>query len=132
MTEFSDTEMEFLQNLEEARIATVHDNIPHVKPVSFLVHSDSIYIATDYHTRTFKNIKENPNVAVSIDVYKSGGHKAVCVQGSVKIIENGKEFQKIYRMFHDKFAWVRNEPWDEDEAPFLQIIPKNKVNWGLS
>lgn len=131
MIEFSNVEQKFLHSLEDARIATSHDDIPHVKPVSFIFHNDSILIATDYDTRTFKNLKNNPNIAVTIDIYKSGGHKAVCIQGESKIIENGEEFKKIYKMFYKKFAWVRNEPWNENEAPFLVIIPKSKVSWGL-
>ncbi|MDH3191933.1 MAG: pyridoxamine 5'-phosphate oxidase family protein [Nitrosopumilus sp.] len=131
MIEFSNVEQKFLHSLENARIATSHDDIPHVKPVSFIFHNDSILIATDYDTRTFKNLKNNPNIAVTIDIYKSGGHKAVCIQGESKIIENGEEFKKIYKMFYKKFAWVRNEPWNENEAPFLVIIPKSKVSWGL-
>ena len=131
MIEFSNVEQKFLNSLEDARIATSHDDIPHVKPVSFIFHNDSILIATDYDTRTFKNLKNNPNIAVTIDIYKSGGHKAVCIQGESKIIENGEEFKKIYKMFYKKFAWVRNEPWNENEAPFLVIIPKSKVSWGL-
>jgi len=131
LIEFSNVEQKFLHSLENARIATSHDDIPHVKPVSFIFHNDSILIATDYDTRTFKNLKNNPNIAVTIDIYKSGGHKAVCIQGESKIIENGEEFKKIYKMFYKKFAWVRNEPWNENEAPFLVIIPKSKVSWGL-
>ncbi|MGI0055935.1 MAG: pyridoxamine 5'-phosphate oxidase family protein, partial [Nitrosarchaeum sp.] len=26
---------------------------------------------------------------------------------------------------------VRNEPWNENEAPFLKIIITNKTSWGL-
>jgi nitroimidazol reductase NimA-like FMN-containing flavoprotein (pyridoxamine 5'-phosphate oxidase superfamily) len=131
LTEFTSKEKKFLASLEEARIATVHDGIPHVKPVSYIFHSEIVLIATDYNTRTLKNLKNNPNVAVTIDVYKSGQHKAVCIQGTIEIVENGMEFQEIYKMFHEKFAWVRNEPWSENEAPFLKIIPKSKISWGL-
>jgi hypothetical protein len=26
---------------------------------------------------------------------------------------------------------VRDDPWGEGEAPFLKVVPKNKVSWGL-
>jgi len=32
----------------------------------------------------------------------------------------------------DKFQWVKNDPWDENEATFLQIILKNHTSWGLN
>lgn len=131
MIEFTKVEEEFLQSMEEARIATSHEDIPHVKPVSFIYHDKIIFIATDYQTRTFKNVKINPNGSVVIDVYESGKHKAVCIQGKIEILEKGQEFLQIYKIFEKKFAWVRNEPWKENEAPFLKIIATNKTSWGL-
>jgi nitroimidazol reductase NimA-like FMN-containing flavoprotein (pyridoxamine 5'-phosphate oxidase superfamily) len=131
LIEFSKKEIEFLNALEEARLATSHDDVPHVKPVSFTFVDGAIVIATDYETRGYSNIKMNSNVAVAIDIYKSGEHKAICIQGNVEVIENGTEFEKLYDVFHKKFAWVRKEPWKENEAPFLKIIPNSKISWGL-
>ena len=131
MTEFSEKETEFLNSLEAARIATSHDDIPHVKPVSFVLDNNSIVIATDYETRTYRNLKINQNTSVVIDIYKSGGHKAVLIQGKTEIIENGEEFKRLYDIFFEKFEWVRREPWKENEAPFLKITPNNKISWGL-
>ena len=65
--------------LEEARIATSHDDIPHIKPVSFVFDGKAIIVATDYHTRTFDNIKANPQTSIVIDIYKPKQHKAVCI-----------------------------------------------------
>lgn len=129
---FTPKEKKFLESIEEARFATVNKNLPHVKPVSFIFADNSFYIATDYKTRTYKNVKKNPKAAISIDVYKPGGHKAVLVQGEIKIIENGSEFKKIYDKFFDKFEWVKRDPWKEDEAPFLKLLPITKVSWGLA
>lgn len=127
---FSPKEKAFLQSIEEARFATV-GNMPHVKPVSFIFENDSFYIATDYKTRTYKNVKDNPKAAISVDIYKIGGHKAVLAQGEIKIIEEGPEFAKIYAEFFEKFEWVRHDPWKEKEAPFLKLVPKTKTSWGL-
>ncbi|MFQ5781741.1 MAG: pyridoxamine 5'-phosphate oxidase family protein [Nitrosopumilus sp.] len=131
MIEFNQKEINFLKSLEEARIATSHDNIPHVKPVSFVYYENIILVATDYGTRTYSNIKLNPHTSIVIDVYKSGDHKVVCIQGDIEIVEEGSEFKKYYESFYDRFDWVRREPWKENEAPFLKIIPKNKVSWGF-
>ena len=131
MIKFSDKETKFLETLEEARIATSHDNISHVKPVSFIFWKDLILVATDYKTRTFSNIKLNANTGIVIDIYKSGNHKAICIQGKSEIVEKGLEFREFYDIFYRKFQWVRKDPWKENEAPFLKIIPNNKVSWGL-
>ena len=132
MIEFNQKELEFLELLEEARLATSHDNIPHVKPVSFVFLDNLILVATDYDTRTFTNVKSNPKTSIVIDIYKSGDHKAICIQGKIEIIENGRDFKKFYDIFYKKFDWVKREPWKENEAPFLKIIPINKVSWGLN
>ena len=132
MIEFNQKEIDFLESLEEARIATSHKDIPHVKPVSFIFHENNILVATDYNTRTFSNIKDNPKVGIVIDIYQSGNHKAICIQGKAEIVENGSEFKKYYDIFHKKFEWVRRDSWDENEAPFLKIIPSNKTSWGLN
>ena len=129
---FTKGEEEFLQSLEEARIATSHDDIPHVKPVSFVYQDNTIVVATDYNTRTFTNIKSNPHTSIVVDIYKSGGHKAVCIQGQAKIVDKDLEFKKLYKIFYEKFEWVRKDPWKEKEAPFLKIIPRNKISWGLN
>lgn len=132
MINFSTSEKKFLESLEGCRIATINEKMPHVKPVSYIFDDDLFYVATDYDTRTFKNLKNNPNTALVVDVYKQGGHKAVCIQGQSSIIENGEKFAKIYAKFFDKFEWVRKEPWEENEAPFLEIKPITKVSWGIN
>jgi nitroimidazol reductase NimA-like FMN-containing flavoprotein (pyridoxamine 5'-phosphate oxidase superfamily) len=128
---FTKKEVEFLKSLEECRMATSHDDVPHIKPVSYTLFNNTIYIATDYETRAYKNLKKNPRIAVSIDKYVPVAHKAVCVQGDVVILEKGKEFLEIYNVFYKKFEWVRNQPWKEGEAPFIKIIPTSKSSWGL-
>ena len=132
MIEFNDIEKKFLNELEEARTSTSHDNIPHVKPVSFVLLDNSIVVATDYNTRTYDNIKINSKTGIVMDIYKSGGHKAICIQGDTEIIEAGSDFKRLYDVFYKKFAWVRKDPWKENEAPFLKITPNNKISWGLS
>jgi len=50
------------------------------------------------------------------------------VQGDVKIVENGEGFSKKFKKFQEKFEWVRNDPWDENEAPFIVITPFAKTS----
>ncbi|MGI0003641.1 MAG: pyridoxamine 5'-phosphate oxidase family protein [Nitrosopumilaceae archaeon] len=128
---FTKKEIEFLKSMEECRMATSQDDVPHVKPVSYALYNNTIYIATDYETRSFKNLKKNPKIAVVIDKYVPGSHKAICIQGDSTMLEKGKEFSEIYNVFYKKFEWVRNQPWKESEAPFIKIIPRNKSSWGL-
>lgn len=128
---FSQAESDFLGRNEACRLATCHDGIPHVVPVSYIFEHGSFFIATDYETRKYENIKHNKLVALVVDIYSSVDNTAVCVQGTAEIIERGEEFSRLYRIFHDRFEWVRRDSWDEGEAPFVKVTPTNKVSWGL-
>lgn len=132
LVSFTQTEQRFLKANEACRVATCHDDIPHVVPVSYVFEGDTFYFATDHETRKLENIRENGRVALAVDVYDSSvGNKAVCVQGTAEIIERGPEFRRLYKMFHEKFEWVRRDPWKEGEAPFVKVAATNKVSWGL-
>lgn len=128
---FSSAEKDFLRNNEACRIATCHDSTPHVVPVSYVFENDSFYIATDYQTKKYENIKHNNRVALVVDVYNPIDNKAVSVQGTAELIERGEDFARLYRMFYNRFEWVRRDPWKEGEAPFIKISPKSKVSWGI-
>lgn len=131
MIAFSRAERDFIGRNEACRLATCHDSVPHVVPVSYVFEDGTFYIATDYETRKYENIKENDRVALAVDVYSSIGNRAVCVQGRAEIIEKGKEFARLYKVFHQRFEWVRQDPWEEGEALFLKVTPTGKVSWGL-
>jgi nitroimidazol reductase NimA-like FMN-containing flavoprotein (pyridoxamine 5'-phosphate oxidase superfamily) len=128
---FTKAEREFLDNNEACRVATCHDNIPHVVPVSYIFEDGIFIFATDYETKKYENIHKNNRVALVVDVYSSVGNKAVCVQGIAELVEKGKEFARIYKIFDERFEWVRSNPWKEGEAPFIRLTPTNKASWGL-
>jgi len=131
MISFTRIEEEYLYSMEECRVATSHENIPHVKPVSYIFEDGLFLISTDYKTRMYKNVVANPHAAITIDVYHHGSHKAVLVQAKAAIVDDGDKFARIFKKFHAKFEWVRNEPWDEKEAPFIVLTPFSKTSWGL-
>lgn len=128
---FSSAERYYLAHNEACRIATSHRDVPHVVPVSYVFENDTFVFATDYGTRKIRNIMSNNHVALIVDVYDSVKNKAVCIQGRAEIIESGGEFERLYRIFYDKFDWVRKNPWKQGEAPFVRVIPKRKTSWGL-
>ena len=129
---FTKDEEEFLLENEVCRVATSHNNIPHITPVTYIYEDGFFFIATDYNTRKYKNLKANENIAIAVDVYNSSvENKALVIQGTVDIIESGVEFKKLYQKFDKKFEWVRNDPWKEGEAPFIKVKPFSKVSWGL-
>ena len=132
MVKFTRKEIDFLENNEACRIATSHKDIPHVTPVTYYFENGYFYIATDYKTKKYSNLKKNKNVAIAIDIYLAGKHKAVIVQGAIEFIERGPDFKRLYDIFYKKFSWVKEMPWKEGEAPFVKITPRKKTSWGLN
>lgn len=125
-------ERKFLLENEACRIATSHDDVPHVVPVAYIYEKGYIIIVIDYGTRKYRNLQGNRNVSIVVDVYDpSGENKAIVIQGKAVIIERGKEFIRLYKIFDKKFEWVRKNPWKEGEAPFVRVVAYNKVSWGL-
>jgi uncharacterized protein len=129
---YTKNEEKFLLENEACRIASSHDDIPHIAPVTYIYKDGFFFIATDYNTRKYKNIKANKKIALSVDIYDSSvENKAIIIQGNVDIIERGQEFKDLYQIFNARFEWVRRDPWKEGEAPFLKIKPFKKVTWGI-
>jgi nitroimidazol reductase NimA-like FMN-containing flavoprotein (pyridoxamine 5'-phosphate oxidase superfamily) len=125
-------ERKFLLENETCRIATSHNDIPHIVPIAYIYDKRNVTFVTDYGTRKYKNLEVNKNISIVVDVYDpSGENKAIVLQGKAIIIERGAEFKRLYRIFNRKFEWVRNNPWKEGEAPFVKVNALNKVSWGL-
>lgn len=129
---FSQTESKFIIDNEICRIATAKNNIPHVVPVCYIYDKRDIFFATDYTTQTFHNLKKNNRVSLIIDIYdKKEGNKGIHINGIANIIDSGKQFENLFPLFYNKFEWVKKDPWNEKEAPFIQIFPTKKVSWGI-
>lgn len=132
MIKLSRQEIKFLEQNEVCRIATSVRDIPHVVPICYVYLNNYIYFATDYNTKKYQNILENNRISIIVDVYDSiKGNRAILIHGVTYVIEKGEEFKKIYSFFGKKFKWVRNEPWGEGEAPFIKVIVKKKISWGI-
>ncbi len=132
VVEFPEAEKRFLKQHEVCRVASSHNDIPHVIPVNYVFHDGFFYFATDHDTKKYRNLEKNKKSALVVDIYNSSvDNKAVIVQGVVEFVERGEEFQRLYNIFHEKFEWVREEPWKEGEAPFVKVKPLHKVSWGF-
>ncbi len=130
MIKFSKAEEHFLERNEIARLATIGtDGMPHVVPVSYVYRSGVFWVAIDYETQKYSNLKANKKVALEVDVLSP--NKGLLVQGLAEIIERGPEFRAAYDVFHKKLNWVRADPWKEGEAPFIKITPSKKASWGV-
>ena len=129
---FTKSEVSFLLENVVCRVATSHNDIPHIVPVNYIHENNFIYFATDYGTKKYQNLQKNKRIAVVVDVYNSSlNNKALVIQGTAELIERGDEFKRMSKIFEKKFEWVRNDPWKEGDAPFVKVQPAEKVSWGL-
>jgi uncharacterized protein len=125
-------ERKFLLENETCRIATSHNDIPHVVPVAYIYDKGYVTFVTDYGTRKYKNLEVNKNISVVVDVFDpSGENRAIMVQGKAVIIKRGTEFKRLYRIFSRRFEWVNKNPWKEGEAPFVRVNALSKASWGI-
>ena len=124
-------ELDFINSNECCRLSTSFDDKPHVAPVCYIFLHGNFYISTDYKTKKYDNIKNNPNVCLVIDIYQPGQHKGFIVFGKAKVVEDGKKYHDIYSEFLKKFEWVKRNPWSEGESPFIEVTPISRVRWGL-
>lgn len=132
MESFSEKELRFILDNEICRIATAKNNIPHVVPVCYIYKDNNIFFSTDYKTKKYQNLTENKRISLIIDLYdKKNGNKGIRIDGIASIIERGEDFKDLFKIFHDKFEWVKQDPWNEGEAPFIKIQIIKKVSWGL-
>lgn len=132
MESFSERELKFISDNEICRIATAKNNIPHVVPVCYIFRNKNIFFATDYKTKKYRNLLKNKRISIIIDLYdKKTGNKGIYIDGIATIIDRGNDFKDLFEIFHNKFEWVRREPWNEGEAPFIKIQTIKKISWGL-
>ncbi len=123
-------ELLFLKANELCRLATVSANcIPHVTPVIYATDGNNVVIATDYGTKKLKHLRANPKVSLVVDEYHP--NKGVVIQGHCEIYEKGEEYLRLLKILFSKFEYYRKNPWNEGEAPILEIIPQKVTSWGL-
>ncbi len=128
---FSRNEIQFLSSNEICRVATCKNNLPHVTPVSYIYNGSKFYFATDYNTVKYANLKKNNRISLVVDTVQNNKNIAIVTMGITKFIHSGKKFENLYDLFYDRFEWVREDPWKQGEAPFVMVIPKSKVSWGI-
>ena len=128
---FSRIEIQFLRSNEICRVATCKNNLPHVTPVSYIFNDGRFYFATDYNTVKYANLKKNNRISLVVDTVENNKNSAIVIMGITIFIQRGKKFENLYDLFYGRFEWVRDDPWKQGEAPFVMVIPKSKVSWGI-
>ncbi len=117
---------------------------PHLTPVFFIYdeNSQKIFFITNDKSKKVKNISENPNVSITIDIrdpVNPFNNEGVLAQGTAKITEKApiyflseetlKLYYDIYMEFKSKYQEViENKPLGENDV-IVQINIEKMVHW---
>ena len=117
------------------RIATTSaDGVPHLVPVCHAVAGNKIYIGSGTRGAKVRNVKANPRVTVTVDLYSDywGELKGVMVQGRAKVIERGPVFQRAKRKLYEKYPqYAKDAALSPSDSVILEITPVHVFAWGL-
>jgi len=118
-----------------SRVATAGPNgMPHVVPVCHVVADGRLYFASYLKGRKMKNLRANPRVAVTVDLYSDAWAqiKGVMVQGRATLIEGGPRFRKIRRQLYAKYPqYPVRAPLDESDSVIIEVTPTRVFSWGI-
>ena len=118
-----------------SRVATAGaDGMPHLVPVCHVVADGKIYFASGNKGRKVLNLRANPRVALTVDLYSdSWAHiKGVMVQGTAALIEKGPRFRRIRALLYEKYPQYPDEAaLDESDSTIVEVTPTHVFSWGL-
>ena len=108
--------------------------MPHAVPVCHVVADGKICFASEKGARKVSNVRENPQVAVTVDLYSDAWSnlKGVMVQGSAKLVGKGPRFRKIRKLLYAKYPQYSKEAAiGEKDSVIIEVTPRNVFSWGI-
>jgi len=134
----------FLSVPRMARMATTSSNgKPHLVPVWYYYDGTNILVTATKGTKRTKNVKNNPNVSIVIDIVEGKAEdisylntKAVVIEGEAKIRDDtdGSFAKKMYERYAGKNALDNPMVQASVIMPryLLTIRPVKVMSWDLS
>lgn len=131
MIRFSPSEVKFIKERAESRVATVSKKgWPQVSTVVHVFDGKFLYFATDYDTLKYKNLISNNKIGIIIDVYERQP-RSIIMQGRATMLEKGKEFDNAYKLLEKRHAYYRANPFKAGEAPIVKVNIVRKISSGI-
>ena len=126
---------ELVQRERISRVATANEaGMPHLVPVCHVVEDGKIYFASGTDGRKILNLKANPRVAVTVDLYSEAwAHlKGVMVQGRAALIDKGPRFRKVRALLYAKYQqYPTDAALDESDSVIVEVTPARVFSWGM-
>lgn len=129
----------FLQHQRVARLATADaTGQPHVVPICFVVAALTLYTVIDLKPkrvgpkalRRVRNVRENPRVAVVVDLYAEDWSRLgfVLFEGRARILERGGAHARALKLLRRKYPQYRS--MDLEGRPLIAVKIQRMVRWG--
>jgi nitroimidazol reductase NimA-like FMN-containing flavoprotein (pyridoxamine 5'-phosphate oxidase superfamily) len=117
------------------RVATVGaDRVPLLTPVCHVLVDGKLYFGSGKTARKVRNLRANPNLAVTVDLYSDewSSLKGVMVQGTGALIEKGARFRKIRKLLYAKYPqYPEQAALGESDSVIVEVTPTNVFAWGM-
>jgi nitroimidazol reductase NimA-like FMN-containing flavoprotein (pyridoxamine 5'-phosphate oxidase superfamily) len=117
------------------RVATAGAaGVPHLVPVCHVLAGGKIYFASGDDGRKVKNLRENPYVTVTVDVYSDhwGTLKGVMIQGHARLIERGPRFRRVRDLLYRKYPqYPREAAISPSDSVVVEVTPTRVFSWGF-
>lgn len=117
------------------RVATTAaDGTPHVVPVCHVLARDRIYFASGHDARKVVNLRENPRIALTIDLYSDDWAqlRGVMVRGTATLIERGPRFKRARALLYEKYPQYPEEAaLATSDSVIVEVTPRRAFSWGL-
>src|SRR5262245_39716710 len=117
------------------RVATAGETgTPHLVPVCHIVDGGKIYFASGTDGRKVLNLKANPRIALTVDLYSEAwAHlKGVMVQGEAALVDKGPRFRKLRALLYKKYPQYPDEAaLDESDSVIIEVSPSSIFSWGM-
>jgi PPOX class probable F420-dependent enzyme len=117
------------------RVATAGSaGVPHVVPVCHVLAGGKVYFASGDDARKVHNLKDNPRVTVTVDLYSDhwGTLKGVMIQGRARLIERGSRFRRIRDLLYRKYPqYPREAAISPTDSVVVEVTPTRVFSWGF-
>ena len=108
--------------------------MPHLVPVCHVLFEGKVYFASGDDGRKVLNLRANPRLALTIDLYSDdwANLKGVMVQGTAALIDKGPRFRKIRALLYKKYPQYPDEAaLDESDSVIVEVTPTRVFSWGI-
>lgn len=125
---------EFVALERVCRVATSGAaGMPHAVPVCHALSGGRLYIGSG-RGRKVKNLAENPQVTVVVDVYSDAWSllRGVMIQGRARLITGGPGFRRGRDLLYRKYPhYSRDAALSPSDSVIIEVTPTRVFTWGF-